>query len=106
MIIGFGLARKLIAITAPKKIPATKKRFQISFFHSYLKNGILAGTQAAQICRRDELMPNDLLPKINNVGTVNPIKGPATYHGHGCLINSIKLIFSKILYSFFTTKPG
>src|SRR5690606_6709271 len=54
----------------------------------YLKNGILAGKQEAQICRNDELMPNDLLPIIKRTGTVNPINGPATYHGQGCFKNS------------------
>jgi hypothetical protein len=57
-----------------------------------LKKEILAGKQAAQMCLNDEETPSLLLPMINNNGTVNPIKGPATYHGQGCLINSIKLI--------------
>ena len=30
---GAGLAKKLMAIMPPKKIPATKNKFQISFFH-------------------------------------------------------------------------
>ena len=55
---------------------------------------MLAGMHAAHMWRNDELMPKFLLPIINNVGTINPIIGPATYHGHGCLIKSIIFIFS------------
>ena len=77
-----------MAIAPPKKIPSTNTKFQISFFQSYLKNGILAGKQAAQMCRSDELIPKDLLPNINNTGTVSPINGPATYQGHGCFKRS------------------
>jgi len=54
-----------------------------------LKNEILAGTHEAQMCRNDELMPNDLLPIIKSVGTVKPINGPATYQAQGCFRNSI-----------------
>jgi hypothetical protein len=36
----------------------------------------------------EELIPNVLFPIIKSVGTVSPINGPATYHGHGCVINS------------------
>ena len=69
-------------------IPKTKNKFQISFFQSYLKKEILDGKQEAHICLRDELIPNDLLPNTNSIGTVNPINGPAIYQGQGCLINS------------------
>ncbi len=86
--IGCGLAKKWIAIAPPKKIPKTKNKFQISFFQLYLKNGMLAGKQAAQMCLNDELIPNDLLPKIKSAGTVKPISGPATYQGQGCLKKS------------------
>jgi hypothetical protein len=55
--------------------------------------------QAAQTCRSEELMPNDLLPIMSSAGTVNPIKGPATYHGHGCLIHS-----SRPSYDFIFVK--
>jgi hypothetical protein len=58
----------------------------------YWKKGIFAGKQAAQTCLNDEEMPNVLLPSNNKKGTVNPIKGPATYQGQGCLSQSIKLI--------------
>ncbi len=44
---------------------------------------MLAGRQAAQICRNEEEMPNDLLPSIKSAGTVSPISGPATYQGMG-----------------------
>ena len=53
---------------------------------------MFAGMQDAQICRNDELMPNDLLPNISRVGIINPINGPAKYHGHGFLIISIILL--------------
>src|SRR5690554_2100614 len=86
--IGLGFDKRLTAIAPPNSIPNTKTKFHTSFFQLYLKNGILPGIQAAQICRNDELIPNDLFPKINNAGTVKPIKGPAIYHGQGCFINS------------------
>lgn len=41
------------------------------------------------MCRNEELMPNDLFPSNKSKGTVSPIKGPAIYHGHGCLKKSI-----------------
>ena len=53
---------------------------------------MLAGMHAAQTCRSDELIPNVLLPIISKPGTINPINGPATYQGQGCLIKSIILI--------------
>ena len=54
----------------------------------------------AQTCRNEELMPNDLLPKIRSAGTVSPIKGPATYQGHGCLIiSSIPIIVVLVVKS-------
>lgn len=34
---------------------------------------MFAGIQAAQICRNDELIPKDLLPKIIKAGTIRPI---------------------------------
>ena len=40
-------------------------------------------------------MPKDLLPMINNVGTVNPISGPAIYQGQGCFIHSSIIIIIK-----------
>src|SRR5690606_12000859 len=95
--IGLGFDNRLIAIAPPKKMPNTKNKFHTSFFQSYLKNGMLAGIHEAQMCRNDELMPNDLLPIIKSAGTVKPINGPATYQGQGCFINSI--IFSFYLFS-------
>ena len=62
-------------------MPPTKNKFHTSFFQSYLKKGILAGKQAAHTCRNEEEIPNDLLPVINSIGTINPINGPATYQG-------------------------
>ena len=41
--------------------------------------------------RSEEETPNRLLPKINNKGTDNPIKGPPMYQGHGFFIHSIIL---------------
>ena len=65
--------------------------------------------QAAHTCRKDEEMPNDLLPSNNRAGTVSPIRGPATYQGQGCLIQSIKfMVFvSMIDYAIVVghTKP-
>lgn len=86
--IELGFAKKLVAIKPPINTPKTKTKFQISLRQLYLKNGISAGIQAAQICRNDEDIPNDLFPINSRVGTVSPIKGPATYQGHGCLMNS------------------
>jgi hypothetical protein len=65
------------------RIPNTKNRFQLSFFQSYLKNEILEGKQAAQACLREEEIPNCLLARSSNKGTIKPIIGPATYHGQG-----------------------
>lgn len=70
-------------------MPATKSKFHISFFQSYLKKEILEGKQAAQICLRVADMPNDLFPINSNAGTISPIKGPDTYHGHGLFKYSI-----------------
>ena len=75
-------------MTPPSRMPITKKKFHISFFQSYLKNGMFAGIQAAQAWRKFALMPKFLLPKISSAGTVRPTNGPATYQGQGCLINS------------------
>ena len=46
---------------------------------------MFAGTHAAQMCLSEDDIPNDLLPIINNAGTVSPISGPAIYQGHGFL---------------------
>lgn len=87
-VIGAGLDKKLAEITPPKKIPKTKNKFHTSFRQLYLKKGILVGRHAAQICLSDELIPKDLLPNINNAGTVSPMSGPATYQGQGDLMSS------------------
>jgi hypothetical protein len=94
---GSGFDSNCDAMMPPKKIPNTKKRFHISFFQSYLKNGTFAGTQAAHTCRNEELIPNYLLPMISKVGTFSPINGPATYHGQGCLIQSMNVMFIFLL---------
>src|SRR5690606_31193087 len=86
--IGLGFDKRFIAIAPPRNIPKTKNKFHASFFQSYLKNGIFAGMHEAQMCRNDELIPNDLLPRIKSMGTVSPTSGPATYQGHGCFKNS------------------
>jgi hypothetical protein len=70
-------------------IPATKNKFQLSFLQLYLKNEISAGKQAAQICLKEEDIPNDLFPRNRSNGTINPIKGPATYHGQGLCNHSV-----------------
>ncbi len=90
------------AAQPPIKIPIAKNKFHISFFQSYLKKGIFVGKHAAHTCLSDELIPNDLLPIINNTGTVNPINGPAMYHGQGCFIQSkifIKNLFADTKFS-------
>ena len=85
----------------PIKIPDTKNKFHSSFFQSYLKKGILAGIQAAHICRNDEEIPKDLLP-ISNNGTINPINGPAIYQGQG----EIKIFKNIIIvYNFIFENP-
>jgi hypothetical protein len=73
-------------------MPATKNNYQASLFQLYLKKEILAGKQAAQICRKEDDIPNALLPSSNKAGTISPISGPATYQGQGCLNHSVKLI--------------
>src|SRR5215472_6185726 len=78
-----GPCKKTTATTPPSRMPATKKRFQASLFHLYLKNGISAGKQAAQICLSEDDTPKRLLPIISSRGTMSPIRGPATYQGHG-----------------------
>jgi hypothetical protein len=80
---GSGLLNHNAHIIPPITMPATKNKFQISLFQLYLKNGILPGKHAAQICLNEEDTPNDLLPRIKSNGTINPIKGPPTNHGHG-----------------------
>ena len=56
-----------------------------------MKKGIFAGRQAAHTCRSDEEIPKVLLPNINNVGTVKPIRGPAIYQAQGFVPNSINI---------------
>ena len=85
---GSGLAKKETETTPPKNIPKTKTRFHTSLRQLYLKKGIFAGKQDAHICLKEELIPIVLLPLFYYAGTVNPIIGPATYHGQGCLMNS------------------
>jgi hypothetical protein len=86
------LDKKLAAIKAPATIPATKKRFQASFFQSYRKKDIFPGKHTAQIWRRDEEIPKALLPSNNRAGTISPISGPPTYQGQGCFNQSTTLI--------------
>jgi hypothetical protein len=59
----------------------------------YLKKGILAGMQAAQICLSEEEMPKFLLPIMSRMGTVRPMKTPATDQCQGCFINSNMFLF-------------
>lgn len=103
IITGLGLDKKLLAIMPPNKIPMTKKKFQISFFQSYLKKGIFAGKHAAHACRRLALMPKFLFPKMSKAGTVRPTSGPAIYHGQGCEMYS-KILFIIILLCFDNAK--
>ena len=83
------VVRYLFVKMPPNNTPATKNKLQISFFQLYLKNSIFPGIQAAQICLSDDEIPKVLFAINNDSGTINPIMGPETYHGHGCLINSI-----------------
>jgi hypothetical protein len=50
---------------------------------------MLAGKQAAQICRKLEERPKTLLPDSKRTGTINPINGPEIHHGQCCLNISI-----------------
>ncbi len=43
----------------------------------------------AQTWRSVLEIPRVLFPASKSTGTVKPIIGPATYHGHGCRRNSI-----------------
>ena len=86
---GWAFDNQFVVIKPPIMIPKAKKRFQLSFFQSYLKKEICAGMQAAHTWRSVDDMPNDLLPINSNDGTISPISGPAIYQGHGCLIGSI-----------------
>jgi len=83
MATGLGFANTEPPMYPPINSPTTKRRFQLSFFQSYLKSEMLAGRMAAHICRKDDEMPNFLLPNKRSNGTVAPINGPATYHGQG-----------------------
>jgi hypothetical protein len=85
---GLGLFNQAAVTIPPRIIPVAKNRFHVSFFQLYLKKDILEGKHAAHICLKVEEIPNDLFPKINNNGTVNPIRGPATYHGQGACNHS------------------
>jgi hypothetical protein len=58
----------------------------------------LDGTHAAHTCLNEEEIPKVLFPKINKAGTINPINGPATYQGQGCLINSITVMLKYFIY--------
>jgi hypothetical protein len=60
-----------------------------------LKKGIRDGITAAQICRSEEEIPKALFPVTRRNGTINPISGPATYQGHGCLNQSGIAFFYK-----------
>src|SRR5699024_1528512 len=77
-------------IKPPSTAPPINTRFQPpAFFQSYWKNSILPGIQAAQVWRKLEDTPNCLPPISSRMGTINPMSGPATYHGHGCCKNSV-----------------
>ncbi|GEO20904.1 hypothetical protein CQA01_14380 [Cyclobacterium qasimii] len=78
-----GFDRNIAAMNPPINIPVTNIKFQASSFQLYWKKGILAGTQTAQICLKEDEMPKDLFPNNKSMGTVRPIIGPAIYHGQG-----------------------
>jgi hypothetical protein len=81
----------------PANIPLTKNRFQASFYQLYLKNGIFAGTHMAHTCLREADTPKVLFPESSSRGTMSPISGPETYHGHGCEMNLIIDLLFKLL---------
>ncbi len=62
---GLGSLSHWAPTKAPNAMPTTKKRFQISFFQSYLKNLMSPGMQAAHKWRSELLMPKVLLPTSN-----------------------------------------
>ena len=85
---GFGSLSNWAPTKAPTAIPPTKKRFQISFFQSYLKKAMSPGMHAAHKWRSELLMPNVLLPTSSRYGTVRPMSAPATYQGQGWWMSS------------------
>jgi ABC-type uncharacterized transport system fused permease/ATPase subunit len=53
-------------------------------------------------------MPNCLLPAISNAGTMSPIRGPATYHGHSPpnqLVMRIHSVSSRAIIQFAPLFP-
>ena len=70
-------------INPPITRPAAKNRFHNCCFQLYFRKSIFPGKQAAQICLKLLDIPSILLPASIRRGTVKPIIGPATYHGHG-----------------------
>lgn len=58
---------------------------------------------AAHMCLSEELIPKDLLPISNSVGTVSPISGPATYQGQGD-DNQFKIFIVKIYSNVFMVR--
>lgn len=65
---------------------------------------MLAGIQAAQMCRSEEEIPNDLLPINKRVGTVRPMSGPATYQGHGLRMSSMNCSMRDLLVMVIENK--
>jgi len=49
------------------------------------------------MCLKEELIPKDLFPISNSIGTINPIKGPAMYQGHG---SNIQFISFSLMQSY------
>jgi hypothetical protein len=49
---------------------------------------MVPGIQAAQMCRKEEEIPKDLFPRMSSTGTINPMRGPATYQGQGAVSDS------------------
>jgi len=79
---------------------------QDSPFQLYLRNSKLFGMQAAQTWRNEELMPNVRFSKIRWRGTINPMMGPATYHGQGWLTHSTSAFMAaKVPPCFGTQRP-
>jgi len=81
----FGFLKTIPAIHPPMIIPNANIKFHDSAFQSYLKNLTLVGMHMAQIWRKDDEIPNALLPNKSKSGTINPINGPVIYQGQGCV---------------------
>lgn len=49
------------------------------------------------ICVGNNPQKLQILPRNSKAGTINPISGPAIYHGQGCLIESIFYLYKVVI---------